>query len=327
MKRNLYWVLFGSLFILSCKHSEVPIETGKSTEVGYQVVTQDIENFWTAYDHLESSADSALTFQELYLDKASPYFKEFLQLRNFKAEEYVQLVRTMPEFWKAIRPLTVNVQNRKLEIQPAFDKLKALYPAFRQPDVCFAIGTLRTGGTTSEGLILIGTEIVAVNKTVALHEFDKNNFMRLVLENRTGDIIGVVAHEAVHTQQPGGDNGDESLLKQTIVEGAADFIASLMLERVTLSKAIYDYGMDYEEKLWREFYADVKNGKSIEDTDWMYNYRSKRPADLAYFIGFKICEAYYNNVSDKKQAIEDIILMSDAESFLQKSGYLEKYRN
>ena len=219
------------------------------------------------------------------------------------------------------------MQNRKSELQPAFDKLKELYPAFKQPDVCFAIGALRTGGTTSEGLILIGTEIVAADNAVNLSEFDNDDFMKLVLKNQTGDIIGMVAHEAVHTQQPGGDNEDASLLKQTIVEGAADFIASLMLDRITLNKVIYDYGLEHEKELWSEFYADVKNGKSIGNTDWMYNYRTNRPADLAYFIGYKVCEAYYNNAQDKKQAIEDIIMMSDAESFLLKSGYLEKYSN
>ncbi|CAM3645663.1 DUF2268 domain-containing protein [Pontibacter korlensis] len=325
MKRSLCSILLGGLLTLSCTHSKVPNAIDKSNNISYKVETQDIENFWKAYDHLKHSSDSVSTFQELYLDKASPYFKEFLQLRNFTAKEYVQLVRTMPEFWKTIRSLTEDVQNRKSELQPAFDKLLELYPSFRQPDVCFAIGTLRTGGTTSEGLILIGTEIVAADQTVNLNEFDRNDFMRLVLRNQTGDIIGVVAHEAVHTQQPGGDNADESLLKQTIVEGAADFIASLMLGRITQSKAIYDYGLEHERELWNEFYTDVKNGKAIGDTNWMYDYRTNRPADLAYFIGFRICEAYYNNAKDKKQAIADIILMSDAESFLLKSGYLKKY--
>ena len=64
----------------------------------FKIETQDIENFWNAYDRLEASTDSAQTFQEFYLDKASPYFKEFLKLRNFQASEYVQLVRTRPEF-------------------------------------------------------------------------------------------------------------------------------------------------------------------------------------------------------------------------------------
>ncbi|MCC9135487.1 DUF2268 domain-containing putative Zn-dependent protease [Pontibacter silvestris] len=328
MRRNVISILLISILMLGCARPKAPIADVSLNSTNYTIETQEIESFWDAYDRLSNSTDSSLTFQELYLDRASPYFKEFLKLRGFKANEYVQLVRTMPEFWKSIRPLTENVQNRKSELQPAFDKLKELYPAFKQPDVCFAIGTLRTGGTTSESLILIGTEIVAADNAVNISEFDNDDFMKLVLKNQTGDIIGVVAHEAVHTQQPGGDNGDESLLKPTIVEGAADFIASLMLGRITQSKVIYDYGIEHEKELWSEFYSDVKNGKSIDNTDWMYDYRTNRtnrPADLAYFIGFKICEEYYNNARDKTQAIKDIIMMSDAESFLLKSGYTEKY--
>ena len=50
------------------------------------------------------------------------------------------------------------------------------------------------------------------------------------------------------------------------------------------------------------------------------------PADLGYYIGFKITEAYYNNATDKQQAIEDIIKMRDGEKFLKESGYLDSLK-
>ncbi|WP_299703816.1 DUF2268 domain-containing putative Zn-dependent protease [uncultured Pontibacter sp.] len=274
---------------------------------------------------MATSEDSIRTFQTLYLDKASPYFKEFLRVRNFRAKEYVRLVRNMPEFWKTIRPLTEDIQNRSSELHPAFRKFSELYPAFKQPDVCFAIGALRTGGTISNGLILIGAEIEATDQSVNLSEFEKGDFIGSVLKYKTGDIVSMVMHEAVHTQQVASDSTDTSLLKEAIEEGAADFIASLLLKKVTLSKAIYDYGIAHEKELWQEFYADVKNGKPLSNTDWMYNYHSNRPADLGYFIGYRICESYYNKSLDKKKAIQDIILMANAKEFLLQSGYAEKH--
>lgn len=47
----------------------------KKSELEYEIITVDIDNFWNAYDALEGSQDSIKTFQNLYIDKASPEFK------------------------------------------------------------------------------------------------------------------------------------------------------------------------------------------------------------------------------------------------------------
>ena len=290
-----------------------------------QITTSDIDNFWYAFDQLAVREDSVRVFQELYIDKASSEFKKFLKLRNFTAEEYVRSVRKLPKFWNSVRPMTEQIKYRKKELIPFFKKMEAVYPEYEQPDVCFAIGTLRTGGTTTQGLILVGAEIAAADSTIDKSELEEDNFMRMVLGS-TGDIIAMVAHEAVHTQQPTGDNENASLLKQAIIEGGADFIASLLLAQQTMNKVTLDYGLKHEETLWKEFYKDVKEERSFDDTDWFYDYRSNRPADLGYFIGFKICEFYYNQSADKGQALEDIIEMTDPVEFLEKSRYREKFK-
>jgi uncharacterized protein YjaZ len=47
----------------------------------------------------------------------------------------------------------------------------------------------------------------------------------------------------------------------------------------------------------------------------------EKPADLGYYVGYKICEAYYNQAKDKKQAVKDILTIQDYKQFLAKSGY------
>lgn len=307
---------------MSCKNNGTSNNDGIQ-EDSLNIVTSDVKNFWAAYDRLSSSTDSVQIIQKYYLDKASPEFQEFLKLRNFTAEEYVESIKKVPSFWKSVRPLTEKIELRKMELIPFFKKIKELYPPFRQPDVCFAIGTIRTGGTTGEGLILIGAEIAASDSTIDKSEFDEGDFMKAVLGN-TGDIMGMVAHETIHTQQPA-DDENESLLKQAISEGGADFLASLLLGKRIMNPATFNYGTKHEESLWKEFYNDVKADKSFGDTDWFYNYRSNRPADLGYFIGYKISESYYNHSKDKKKAIKDIIEMENPVDFLKKSRYKEKY--
>jgi uncharacterized protein YjaZ len=62
-------------------------------------------------------------------------------------------------------------------------------------------------------------------------------------------------------------------------------------------------------------------------SNWLYQGdKSKdRPADLGYYIGYRIAQSYYEHASDKKQAIRDILTVSDFGSFLRDSHYGEKF--
>ena len=48
---------------------------------------------------------------------------------------------------------------------------------------------------------------------------------------------------------------------------------------------------------------------------------STRPADLGYYVGYKITQAYYTRQSDKRRALKDILQIGDFAKFLQASGY------
>jgi uncharacterized protein YjaZ len=67
------------------------------------------------------------------------------------------------------------------------------------------------------------------------------------------------------------------------------------------------------------------DGKKLNN--WLYNgsQAKDRPADLGYYVGYKICEAYYRNASNKRQAIKDILELKDFRQFLQASKYDEKF--
>ena len=51
-----------------------------------------------------------------------------------------------------------------------------------------------------------------------------------------------------------------------------------------------------------------------------------RPADLGYYVGFRIAESYFERTTDKKKAIRDILTARDYPAFLRASGYGEKFR-
>jgi hypothetical protein len=68
--------------------------------------------------------------------------------------------------------------------------------------------------------------------------------------------------------------------------------------------------------------------RTDKETVWLYSEsgEGKRPDDLGYYMGYKICEAYYRSASDKKQAIHDMLNICDFKEFLKTSRYAEKFK-
>lgn len=287
----------------------------------YTISTTDIDHFWEAYDSLATTRDSIGVLQRLYIDRATWGLKEFVKARNFEAGEYMSLIKKFPNFWNSIRPNTERITTRRAEIEIIFEKFKEIYPTFKPPDIYFTIGCLRTGGTTRPELIMIGSEMASADSTTNATEF--KGWLTYVLSS-SSDITAMVAHEAVHTQQKnnrGYAKGyhDNRLLTQSIREGGADFIGSLLTGSV-INRIQYEYGLAHEPELWKEFQQHMNE----EDfSRWLYNGNKSldRPADLGYFIGYRICERYYNQSKDKAKAIRELLNIKSYSKFLKKSGY------
>lgn len=290
----------------------------------------DIDHFWEAYDNLKkckSRKDSITSFQKIYLNRATDGLKDFIDAREFTAEKFVDAVAMMPKFYNSIRKNTLKINDIVDDLNVLVINFKNIYPQFKEKKICFAIGIVNTGGTISDDFLLIGTEIAASNKNVDLSEFTNEAF-RKVLEKGddvTQKIKNMVAHEYVHTQQNTqiSKNAIEcNLLFSVIQEGMCDFIGEL-ISGDQINKVAQEYGDAHEKELWIEFKNELCNQN---DYNWLYNYESTkdRPADLGYYIGYQISKEYYNNMTDKKQAIYDILNMNDSIIFLQKSKYDQK---
>lgn len=287
--------------------------------------TIDIDHFWQAYDALPScqtKADSIQTFQVNYIDKASDGFKEFLKVRDFTAEEYYRKTKRSPKFWNSVRANTLKVKSKIKDIQKVYDDYERAYPNHTKPKICFAIGGLRTAGTVSGGYLLIGTEMIASD--INTDKSELNNWLNAVLTDEF-DVIGIIAHEYVHALQKvkfgtiwAGIN--HRVLMQCLQEGAADFLAETITGK-TINKHVYEYGRTHETEIWKAFQKDMW-GK--DSSNWLYQgTRTKdgEPSDLGYFVGYRICESYYNKAKDKQKALEDIVVIKNYKKFYKKSGY------
>jgi hypothetical protein len=100
-----------------------------------KVHTTDIDNFWQAYDSVQTTDDRERQIefmQILYIDNGAEGLKAFMKLRNFDTERLVKTITEYPRFWKSIRPNTFLVKEKETEINRYLEKFQKLYPNYRE---------------------------------------------------------------------------------------------------------------------------------------------------------------------------------------------------
>jgi hypothetical protein len=286
-----------------------------------RVVASDIPRFWTAFDRMQGPGDT-LPLRRDYLDPGTIGLKDFTSARWKNARTLAAMVWPRRAYYASIRENTLRVAELEPEIHAAYRALQDMYEDAVFPDVYFAIGGMSTGGTTSEHGILIGTELFARAEDSPVASLTP--WQQSVI--RSLDVLPtIVAHELIHFQQRVGT--DRSLLARSILEGSADFLAKLLTGR-TINEQTEAYGLVNESELWAEFEPAMHGG---DISRWLYNGGSvtgpgERPADLGYFIGARITEAYYARQADKRRAVREILAIRDFAAFLEGSGYGERFR-
>ena len=222
-------------------------------------------------------------------------------------------------YYDAIRPNTLAVDTARAikdSIRASFRRLSALYPEAKYADVYFLIGRMSSGGTTGESGLLIGTEINGRDPSTPVTELSA---WERAVTGQISDLPHMVAHEMIHTLQ-GPRTGPRTLLVSALNEGSADFLAEVISGSHIINPA-YTYGDAHERELWSEFKAMMD---STNTSAWMYQGDRAppgRPADLGYWMGYKISKAYYDRAADKRAAVKEILTYTDAKAFLAASGY------
>lgn len=284
-----------------------------------RLVTSDIDLFWRAYDLAAKDPTHAeAIYQREYFDKGSPGLQDYYQLKIGSVKEFVENQRTKPAFYRAIRPNTLRIATLAPQIRAGFHKLKEIYPEAHFPNVYFVIGSWTSAGTVSDAGMLVGADQLCGARTTPVQE------LSLWARQNLGTLAQlpyVVAHEHIHSIQH--KNQDVSLLRGAINEGMDDFLAELTTGHQPNAR-LQPYGLAHEKQLWADF---AKEMASKDWRNWIANFEQEtadKPADLGYFVGYRICQSYYQEAADKQQAVHDILNISDYPAFLAKSRYAEK---
>ncbi len=301
----LVFILFASLSF--CKSQN-------KNPLNIEIITSDIDNFWSAFDAARPDFKPE-SFQKLYLDKGSKGVRGFMKNRIQSADHLAKVIRKHSLYYSSIKRSTESIAGMEKEIKNSMVKMKKIYPKATFPPVYFVIGALNSGGTTGGGGLIIGAEMYGITSETPTDNL--SDWSKKVLKP-VEDIPHVVAHELVHFQQKY-DGG--SLLKACIKEGAADFIAELISGK-HINKHVHEFANPIEKELWLEF----KNRMFTKDyTGWLYSKMEGRPNDLGYWMGYKIVKSYYDNSTDKYQAIDNIMHIRNFEKFLLQSKYPDRF--
>lgn len=310
-------ILFLSIFLLfSCKKESIPKQ---------EISTTDIDNFWNAYDQITSEKDTTKQLQlvnDLYVLKGTQGLKDLMQVRRYTDKDFVNAINDYPKFWKSIRKNTLKVEELTPKIDKAIYELKNLYPELKPANIYFGVGAFRTNGTILGNNVLIGSEMALTDKTTNTAELPEH-LKRFYQEYQLLNNIDLLcAHEYTHTQQK---ELQENLLMASLYEGVAEFVSTKALNRPSFTPAVV-YGKENDKVVKQKFETDMFMPQNMYNWLWGTNRNELEIRDLGYYVGYAICENYYNKATDKQKAIKDMIELDyknikEVQNFVDASGY------
>jgi hypothetical protein len=272
---------------------------------GPDIHIEDVARFYAVYD-AAGGHPTAEQIQHDYLDPGSDGLHQFAAARNTTAARIVDAIAKRPEIYEGARRCMAVLPRVRARLVLSMRRLGELYPEAVFPPVTIAVGRGRPVGISGPGMgVQIGLEALCATA-----------YLNPNVEDR---FVHVIAHEYVHAQQSPVLANDEhpTVLERSLIEGAAEFVGELTSGQVAYS------GFGATTK-GRELQIETAFAADEDKTDlsaWLDNGTASEPGDLGYWVGYRICKAYYQHASDKRAAIREIIQMTDANAFLARSGW------
>jgi len=297
MKKNCLGLAFAVVAWISIC---VPAQSAET-----MIHTDDVDLFYKVYD----AADGHPTAEQLqrdYLDAGSEGLHNLAKLRNVSGVRIADTLSKHPELYVKARGCTAALPRVRERVEVALRNLVRLYPQARTPPVTIAVGRGKPVG--------VGSPVTGLQ--IGLEALCSAEWMNPNVEDR---FVHVIAHEYAHVQQVRElvDDEHSTVLERSLIEGAAEFVAAL-----TSGKTGYAHfdalTKGREREIETAFVADVDQ---TELSRWVDNSTMEKGNDLGYWVGYRICKAYYQRGTDKRQALREILELSDPHAFLAKSGW------
>lgn len=268
--------------------------------------TSDVDLFYQVFDAADGKP-SAEQIQTLYIDRGSNGLRTFLKARRTSAQRIADSIATRPRLYEEARTCAKALPRVRTRVDAALAKLVVLYPQAHLPTVTVAVGRGRP--------VAIGSPVTGVQ--VGLEALCATTFIAPDVQDR---FVGVLVHEYIHAQQAAALTEKEhpTVLETALLEGSAEFVTELLT-----GQPAYRYFGPLTKGREAEIEAAFFRQRASTDLSaWFFNSTAEEPADLGYWVGYRIAKSHYRNTSDKQRALREIITASDAEAFLAASGWI-----
>lgn len=269
------------------------------------IETGDVDRFYKVYD-AAGGRPTAEALQHDYVDLGSDGLHELARMRKVTGQSIAEAIARRPEIYSEARDCADALPLVRERLAVVLRKLGDLYPEARFPPITIAVGRGKPVG--------VGGRDTGVQ--IGLEALCATDWINPDIEDR---FVGVIAHEYVHVQQAVAFSESENatVLAASLEEGAAEFVTELTTGSISYS---YMSGLTAgrEREIETAFAADADK---TDLSDWLYNSTPEQPADLGYWVGYRIVKSYYQHAADKRQALRDILKMTNPKEFLAKSGW------
>ncbi len=269
---------------------------------------EDVAAFYKLYDATKGHP-TAEQLQHDYLDPGSDGLHHLAEVRNLTGSRIAEAMARHPEIYADATQCMLVLPRVRQRVDVALRKLGRLYPQARFPPVTIAVGR---GKPVGVGSAVSGLQI-GLEALCAVKWMDPNVADR---------FVRVIAHEYIHVQQVAALNDVEhpTLLERSLIEGAAEFGAELLTGQPAevASPQMRAATQGHEREIESAF---LSNEDNTDLSKWLDNSTYDKQGDSGYWVGYRIVKSYYQHDSDKRQALREIIGMTDPKAFLAKSKW------
>lgn len=292
------------------------------------VETSDVDRFAAVFD-AAGGAPSAADLQRSYLDPGSEGVRVFTPDRIENAAHLAKAIAVdRAGYERALRVCLPIVRETQGELRATYLALHGLLPEKALPRIFLVMGAGNSGGTAATGVQVLGLEVLCrISPTP---------------ESLRATLRSFYAHETVHAFQAGAEEAAEApgnggvLLGSVLVEGAADFIATLVTGR-QIDRERAAWGLARERALWAQFEADLVTTRTTRWADlkrgtpaaaafyrWIGNAGDPPPgwkSEAGYWIGQRIWQRWYDKQPDKRVAIRRLLTVDRPTEILAGGRY------
>jgi hypothetical protein len=287
--------------------------------------TRDITLFWEVFDGATNLSPEY--FQQAYIDQGTPGLRDYAEQKDLAAALPIVLnSEAYRDYYLSVRENTLDVSDAVERSKQAFKKLRDIYSGTQFYNVYFLVGAMGAGGRISNNGLLVAVEMFSRKvdtPTERLRDWHQN-----VTRNKRY-LPSIVVHEFIHIQQrfSPSNQGYRTTLEQAIHEGMADFVSKYLLDgEPFMNEHLHTYGDARQSALWEQFEDEMN--QDYQDTEWFYTGRKTslgHPADMGYYMGYKILESYAATFDTIDQAIAAMLSESDYQTIYEQSTYASQF--